>query len=364
MSGRYHFPMRWFLVVLLVAAGAAGQPAVPCEPPNGVYQECRIGSSGRVRLVFERSDNRCIEGVTWGTRSDGVVWVDRGCRATFAVDIRTSNTVVCESQDGEMQICPADTSKGVTLRRQLSKTECVHRMSWGWDPERREIWVNDGCRAEFFLGQQLQRASGSETLDSLVTCESDDGRRKVCAADTSAGVQFVRQLGDAACPFNTGWGYDQKGIWVNKGCRAEFAVRGRPKAMVKGVVCESTGGRVHCPGETQFGIAIIKQLDEHPCVLDETWGFDERGVWVDNCRGQFILGGYRLPESAVPSTAMRLTCESIDGKRNVCAAETGRGVGLVKQLSETMCVLNRSWGYDRAGIWVADGCRAEFVVAR
>lgn len=351
--------------VLVWAVSAAGQQAVLCDSPNSSYRECRVGSFGKVRLVFERSEGRCHEGVTWGTRSDGIVWVDRGCSATFAVDARTTNTVVCESQNEQLQICTADTSKGVVLRRQLSKAECVEGLSWGWDERRRDIWVDDGCRAEFFLGRQLGPVRAAQTLDALVACESADGRRKECTADTSGGVQLVRQLGDTACTFNSGWGYDQKGIWVSRGCRAEFAVRGRPKPLVKALVCESTGARSTCPAETQFGIAIVRQLGGRTCVLDETWGFDQDGVWVDQgCRGQFVLGGYRLPENAVPATAMRLTCESIGGKRNLCAVDTGRGVGLVKQLSETTCVLNRTWGYAREGIWVADGCRAEFVVAR
>jgi hypothetical protein len=264
-----------------------------------------------------------------------------------------------------MQVCKADTSKGVVVKRQLSRIDCEEKMNWGWDDERGEIWVDDGCRAEFFLGLQLEPRRERETLDALVTCESADGRRKECAADTSAGVQLVGQLGDAACSFNTSWGFDEKGIWVNKGCRADFAVRGKPKPQVKALVCESSGARKTCPAETQFGIALVKQLGESACTLGETWGFDQDGVWVEKgCRAQFALGGYRLPETAVPATAMRLSCESLDGKRNVCAVDTGRGVGLVKQLSEATCVLNRTWGYDRDGIWVAAGCRAEFVVAR
>ena len=37
-----------------------------------------------------------------------------------------------------------------------------------------------------------------------------------------------------------------------------------------------------------------------------------------------------------------------------------QGVQLVRQLSSSPCVQGRSWGYGRNGIWVAQGCRAEF----
>jgi hypothetical protein len=364
--------MRRFLTmcaaVLLwsgAARGAATQ-TVLCES-RGVYRECRIGAMGTVRMVYEVSDRSCFEGITWGTKEGGVVWVDRGCRAQFAVDAITSGEtrIVCESQGGKRQACPADTTLGVSLSQQLSKAKCEAGVSWGFDEDRHEIWVDDGCRAEFILGK-LNRAPAAASLDGTVTCESENGRRKECAADTSAGVQLVQQLSESACVYERDWGWDAKGVWVSRGCRAEFAVKAKKAAMARALTCMSKGGaRATCAGETQYGVAIVKQLGPNHCILGETWGFDQDGVWVDKgCQAQFALGGYRLPASAVPPTATRLKCESIDGKRNVCAIDTSRGVGLVNQLSETTCILNRTWGYDPDGIWVADGCRAEFVVAK
>ena len=64
----------------------------------------------------------------------------------------------------------------------------------------------------------------------------------------------------------------------------------------------------------------------------------------------------------MPSNASKITCESLDGGRKPCPIETSRGVGLLRQLSDADCVLNRTWGYDRNGIWVTNGCRAEFAV--
>ena len=58
----------------------------------------------------------------------------------------------------------------------------------------------------------------------MVTCASDDRRRRYCEADTSRGVRLVRQLGGAGCRQGSSWGYDRRGIWVDRGCRAEFEV--------------------------------------------------------------------------------------------------------------------------------------------
>jgi hypothetical protein len=34
----------------------------------------------------------------------------------------------------------------------------------------------------------------------------------------------VRQFGRAACRQNETWGYDSRGIWVDRGCGADFEV--------------------------------------------------------------------------------------------------------------------------------------------
>jgi hypothetical protein len=56
-------------------------------------------------------------------------------------------TLRCESGDGRTRQCPADTSGGVRLSRQLSRSPCIEGQTWGWD--RRGIWVGNGCRGEF-----------------------------------------------------------------------------------------------------------------------------------------------------------------------------------------------------------------------
>ncbi|HET9793826.1 MAG TPA: DUF3011 domain-containing protein, partial [Thermoanaerobaculia bacterium] len=68
--------------------------------------------------------------------------------------------------------------------------------------------------------------------------------------------------------------------------------------------------------------------------------------------------------AAEPMTLQSRTvlCESKGNERQHCAADTSRGVALVRTLSdEAPCLLGKTWGYDDAGIWVTDGCSAEFL---
>lgn len=57
-----------------------------------------------------------------------------------------------------------------------------------------------------------------------VTCSSENGRRQYCEADVRNSVRMVRQFSRAACRQNETWGYDSRGIWVDRGCGADFEV--------------------------------------------------------------------------------------------------------------------------------------------
>lgn len=56
------------------------------------------------------------------------------------------------------------------------------------------------------------------------TCESNDGRYRECRADTRGGVQLVRQISRTQCIQGQSWGSNRNGVWVDRGCRAEFVV--------------------------------------------------------------------------------------------------------------------------------------------
>ena len=55
-----------------------------------------------------------------------------------------------------------------------------------------------------------------------LTCSSDDGGYRYCRADTQNNVQLTRQISGSACTQGFSWGYDYRGLWVDRGCRAQF----------------------------------------------------------------------------------------------------------------------------------------------
>ncbi len=227
--------------------------------------------------------------------------------------------------------------------------------------------------------------AGTAFGQSTLRCESTNGRRHECRFEGAGTVQLAQQLSLSACVEGQSWGVDGQTIWVDRGCRADFALvardernrgawntrRGsegdnrRSENRTITVVCESRDGRRHrCAADTLGQVTLGRQLTRaNRCVEGRTWGYDSDAIWVDRgCRAEFLIadngGAYR---DRGPSQAMQtLVCESHGSRRSYCRADTRFGVQLMRELSRNNCVVNETWGSDRNGIWVSNGCRAEF----
>jgi hypothetical protein len=76
------------------------------------------------------------------------------------------------------------------------------------------------------IAQRRQRRDSDRVGSAQnVYCESGDMRRHWCSEGINARVRLVRQRSDARCVQGRTWGVDRSGIWVDRGCRADFEVR-------------------------------------------------------------------------------------------------------------------------------------------
>lgn len=210
----------------------------------------------------------------------------------------------------------------------------------------------------------------------VVRCESVDGRTRECPASGGRMV-LERQLSRSPCIEGRTWGQGRRGVWVSDGCRADFRVFGYAGGHGGGydggyggigqtVRCESNDGRYRrCNLPDRGRAQLLRQLSRSPCIEGRSWGSDRGSVWVtDGCRGDFAAargghgGGWGNSDYGDRGRTFR--CESIDGRYIECAANTRAGVQLLRQLSNAACIEGRTWGYGNRGIWVAQGCRAEF----
>jgi hypothetical protein len=154
-----------------------------------------------------------------------------------------------------------------------------------------------------------------------ISCASDDGKRHYCSANGSGRARLVNQRSESACTEGYSWGSDDRGIWVDHGCRADFVIEG-----------------------------------------DRGYGDRDRNGDRNRDRDR-DNDGYRRDNQG-SDQAQVISCSSDDMHRHYCQADTRGGVQLIKQHSDSSCRQGRSWGFDRRGIWVDHGCRADFQVGR
>lgn len=132
--------------------------------------------------------------------------------------------------------------------------------------------------------------------------------------------------------------------------------------------CESDRGSRHeCAFEGFGRVELLRQVSRTDCVLGRTWGLEGRHrVWVSNgCRADFVIRREREESREEEHHARRgrlVVCESENNTRHRCTVDTDAGVRISRTLSRNECIEGRTWGYDRRGIWVTNGCRAEFWV--
>ena len=215
-------------------------------------------------------------------------------------------------------------------------------------------------------------------------CESWNYQPARCPVERLVDARISSVIA-GQCYQGRSWGFDRGGIWVNNGCRARFTYEtayddggypgGYPGAgnqVTTVIKCESWNYQdARCPIDTRGGVEMSRRI-KGDCIQGRTWGYDRGGIWVSNgCRAEFRVGyggnwngnngggggGYYPPQNQ----GYRVKCQSFNYQPARCPASIRVGVRITNIIGGA-CKMNRSWGWDRGGIWVNNGCRAEFMV--
>jgi hypothetical protein len=136
---------------------------------------------------------------------------------------RSGVRIECSSLKDRYAYCRTHAIGDVRLERQLSKTRCREYETWGSDGDGSGIWVKDGCRGIFTVGRGGRPTEGRV---KSITCTSKSYDYAHCDVSTwGRRVWVQRQISDTRCVQGDNWGVDWRGIWVDRGCNAVFAVR-------------------------------------------------------------------------------------------------------------------------------------------
>jgi hypothetical protein len=310
---------------------------IRCESKDGRDEYCRASISGDVRVLRQFSDRACIEGRTWRWDRNGISVRD-GCRAEFEFRRRDGGSggsgggwsgsggswggnwsrMTCQSQNDREQLCRAPIAGDVNVVRQLSDQDCIYGRNWSWNAD--GIRVRDGCRAEFEYRRRDGGSGGSGGgwggsgsgggwggsgsgggwgggggggRRDRVTCQSQKDREQFCPAPIGGDVRIVRQMSDEDCIYRKTWNWNQEGIRVYGGCRAEFEYTRRSEGSGGGsmsrVTCQSEKDRTQfCPAPIGGDVRVFRNISDTRCREGENWSWSRDGVRVWNgCRAEF-----------------------------------------------------------------------------
>jgi hypothetical protein len=224
-------------------------------------------------------------------------------------------------------------------------------------------------------------------------CGSGPGANNYCRTDTSRGVDLLYQHSGYPCYYNDTWGYDRNGIWVANGCSATFRVGGEERhdddktaaAVGLGILALAILGAAtedHAddhrpppppppPPSSGYGGGYPPPPPPPPSSGYGNYpppppppgsGYGGQGGNGGNYGNGGSYGNGPGYQNSRDDDYTVISCNSKNNKLKTCPIPVRGHVELVKQRSASACRFNKTWGYDRKGVWVNKGCRADFAV--
>lgn len=166
--------------------------------------------------------------------------------------------LVCTSKHYRNQTCrlPRGVNGHIKLIEQISDAPCTRGQTWG--AGERRVWVSDGCRAVFRIGNRGGSSGGGsqggggygssgggsqcggscgggdpynpyhhQSRKGQLSCGSPHGEYRTCHLKHAKHrhVRLKRQTSNSSCIRGATWGVKANKVWVNEGCRGIFSFK-------------------------------------------------------------------------------------------------------------------------------------------
>lgn len=108
-----------------------------------------------------------------------------------------------------------------------------------------------------------------------IRCESDKYRYHYCRVETDNRVELTRQLSNTRCRQGDNWGYDRRGVWVDRGCGAGFRV-GRDGGSSSSHAAAAVAGIAAIAAIAAIASQANKDSDVASWAVGTFRGYDDR----------------------------------------------------------------------------------------
>jgi hypothetical protein len=212
--------------------------------------------------------------------------------------------------------------------------------------------------------------------NNVITCSSNDGQLHSCRVNSDQPIHFIRQRSDAQCVEGQSYGINRGGVWVTNGCRADFGVGDNYRADNNGYYNQQgayNNGQYDRDNDhdrdgyrDQNGNWHARHHRDHDNDRDHNGYYNQNGTY----NGSYNNGGYVGSAPQHPTVYLghykngKSTCSSEAGSGPVYCQTDGALSNAAITKSNGRCQRGQNWDVNPDGLWVADGCSAEFQIQR
>jgi hypothetical protein len=220
--------------LLLFAATAAPASTLTCESRNDARQACPVDARNGVRLTRQLSSQGCWQNDTWGF-DQSQVWVDRGCRAEFEVGAPAANPANKNNAIAAAAVVGLAAAAVIASNQHDDHHKNNHNKNYDnynnynknngnrYDDRYDDRYYNNDRGSNYSNSRYGYNGYGGDPRRTF-SCESRNDRRTYCDVPGRGHVEVFRQHSSSPCTYGRSWGVNGNSVWVEDGCRAEFAV--------------------------------------------------------------------------------------------------------------------------------------------
>jgi len=352
-----------------------GDPA-PGQAKALTVQYTLNGRSNRV--VINEGDTL---GLPYGTTSQNNLHINRATYGSGYRTVEVTSRLNSQIQNGQLNLQVNTNSMGGDPAPGETKTLTVQ---YALNGRPSQVIVND------FETLRLPYGGNSQSSLRINRATYGSGNRTV---DVTSRLNSQIQNGQLNLQVNTNTMGGDPAPGVAKTLSVQYALNGRPSQVIVndfetlrlpyGTTSQNNlriNRATYGSGNRTFDVTsrLNSQIQNDQLNLqvnNESMGGDPAPGQDKTLNVQYALNGragqavinegdtLRLPYGSASELSSRIRCESFQASgygRKYCPANTRGGVRLSRRLGVSECVQGSSWGYDSSGVWVDNGCRAEF----
>lgn len=216
--------------LLLFATAAVQASTITCESRDNARQTCPVDTSGGVRVSRQLSTQGCWQDDTWGYDRNRI-WVDRGCRAEFQVGGQNASSSSKNDAVAAAAIVGLAAAAIIAANQHDDHHNKNHNDNYNYNNRSNDSYndryndrdYDNNRGGNYDNGRYGYNGYGGDPRWTF-SCESNGSRTAYCNIPKRGHVEVYKQRSSKPCIYGRSWGVDGNRLWVDEGCRAEFAV--------------------------------------------------------------------------------------------------------------------------------------------